>query len=201
MSAARKPWPMKWVAVAILLLIVPYTIVTLRYRKEGPAFRPYDDMKNRANVARLLAAGYQRLPLVAQRPADGTRAAGGAAIAAAPGGLPADLKSTLVEPPLLPVEIGNLAAAAVANTLQSYAIQFTATLPDDKQQLGGAELFVKENALVIVPTFERVAPELLTRARHNHVLLTVPAGALKPGRYTATLVAERASHTWALEVR
>src|SRR5262245_25725972 len=66
MSAARnqrQPWPMKWVVVAILLLIVPYTIITLKYRKAGPAYEPYEDLKNRANVSRLLAAGYQRIPI------------------------------------------------------------------------------------------------------------------------------------------
>ena len=33
------------------------------------------------------------------------------------------------------------------------------------------------------------------------VLLTVPAGAVKPGRYQVTLVGERASRQWPLEVR
>ncbi|MBI4622331.1 MAG: hypothetical protein HY736_03790 [Verrucomicrobia bacterium] len=37
MSAApkdRQPWPMKWIALAILLVIVPYTFLTLHYRKQ-----------------------------------------------------------------------------------------------------------------------------------------------------------------------
>ena len=37
---------------------MPYTILTLRYRKPGPAFQPYEDMKNRTNVARLLSAWF-----------------------------------------------------------------------------------------------------------------------------------------------
>ena len=107
MSAApkdRQPWPMKWIALAILLVIVPYTFLTLHYRKQGPAFRPYEDMKNRAGVIRLLSAGFQRIPLAAQRPADPTGATA-AATFMAPGGLPAELAATLVEPPLLPAEI------------------------------------------------------------------------------------------------
>jgi len=42
---------------------------------------------------------------------------------------------------------------------------------------------------------------LLTRSRQTVVLLTIPAGAVKPGSYTVTLVAERASPTWPLEIR
>ena len=198
---SRQPWPMKWIVLAILLAIVPYTVLTLHYRKPGPAFRPYEDMKNRANVARLLAAGYQRIPIHAERPAGDLRAVGDAAVSAAPGGLPPELKSTLVEPLLLPASIHGVTAAATANTLRAYAIQLTCTLPDDTQQLAGADLYVREDRIVITPTLEHVAPDLRTRSRESTVLLTVPAGALKPGRYQVTLVGERASRAWALEVR
>jgi hypothetical protein len=192
---------MKWIVVAILLILVPYTFLTLRYRKPGPAFQPYEDMKNRTNVARLLSAGYQRIPLPAHRPADRTGLKGGAAVTATAGGLPADLRSTLVESLLLPDEISSATAAPNASTLLPYSIELTCTLPDDKQQLGGADLYVRGETLVIAPTFEHVAGDLLTRTRHAVVLLTVPAGALKPGRYVITLVGERASRTWPLEVR
>jgi hypothetical protein len=192
---------MKWIVLAILLGVVPYTIVTLKYRKEGPAFRPYEDMKNRANVSRLLAAGYRRIPLVAQRPADDTRPAGGAAIAAAAGGLPEELKTTLVELPQLPVEITGVTAAATANQLQPYAIQFTCSLGDDKQHLGGADLYVRETTAVLVPTFEAVAGSLTTRSRQAIVLLTVPPGVLQPGNYTVTLVGEKSSRRWSLGLR
>lgn len=202
MSAApknRQPWPMKWIVVAIILFAVPYTILTLRYRKPGPAFQPYEDMKSRANVVRLLEAGYQRVPLTAQRPADGTRAAGGAAITNEAGGLPAELRSTLVEAPLLPTDIISVAAAPTANPLLAYSIHFTALLPTDNQQLGGAELYVRGEQLVIVPTFERVGGDLQTRSRQTVVLLTIPAGAVKAGKYAITLVGERSSRRWPVE--
>lgn len=192
---------MKWIVLAILLLIVPYTFLTLRYRKPGPAFQPYEDMKNRVNVSRLLSAGYQRIPILAQRPADGGRISGGAAISAAAGGIPTDLRSTLVEPLLLPTEITTVSAAPSVSTLQPYVIQLACALPDDKQQLGGADLYVRGDQLVLAPTFERIAADLLTRSRQAAVLITIPAGALKAGHYTVTLVAERASRTWALDVR
>src|SRR3954465_12627511 len=101
----RQPWPMKWIVVAILLVIVPYTIITLKYRKPGKAFEPYQDMKDRTNTARLLSAGYQPLPVPAQRPADRMTPITSATIGTASGGLPSGLKATLVAAPALPNEI------------------------------------------------------------------------------------------------
>jgi hypothetical protein len=201
MSKQRQPWPMKWIVLAIILVIVPYTFLTLHYRKPGPAFRPYEDMKNRANVSRLLAAGYQRVPLTAERPADGRRADGGADIATTSGGVPAELRSTLVEPPLLPTDITSVAAAPTADSQQPYSIQLTCALPGDKQQLSGAELFVRNDTLVITPTFETVGGDLQTRSRQAAVLLTIAPGTLRPGRYTVTVVAQNASRSWPLLVR
>ena len=93
---------MKWIVLAILLCIIPYTYVTLHYRKTAPAFQPYEDMKNRANVMRLLNAGYRRIALPAEVPADALKDQSSATIQNVAGGLPAELKSTLAEPPALP---------------------------------------------------------------------------------------------------
>ena len=192
---------MKWIVVAIIVIIVPYTYLTLRYRKPGPAFRPYEDTRNRANVSRLLDAGYQRIPITARRPADGVTPTDGAAVKPIGGGLPPDLRSTLVEPPLLPTSIVDVTAAPVANTLQPYAIQFTCTLPNQKLHLGGAELYIRGDSIVIIPTFEPVGGDLQTRTPHTVVSLSIPTGALKPGKYQLTLVGERTSRTWPLEVK
>src|ERR1051326_8220809 len=119
MSAApknRQPWPMKWIVLAIILVLVPYTFLTLHYRKLGKAFEPYHDMTERANTARLLSAGYQRIPLPAERPADRMPPITSATIGNAAGGLPPQLRSTLVESPLLPSEITNVAAPPDAIT-------------------------------------------------------------------------------------
>ena len=192
---------MKWIIITIVLIIVPYTFLTLRYRKPGPAFRPYEDIKNRANVTRLLDAGYRRISLAAQRPADGLHPRDGAAIAPAPGGLPSELRGTLVEMPQLPAEIISVTASPNANTLQSYSIQFTCTLRDDRQQLAGAELFVRGEILVVTPTFEPVPGALQARTPQSEVRLTIPPGALKPGTYTVTLVGERVSRAWPVNVK
>jgi len=204
MSAARKPrqpWPMKWIAVAILLVIVPYTFLTLRYRKPGQPFRPYQDTQDRANVVRLLSAGYQRITLAAQRPADPIAGVTLAQTADAPAGLPAELTSTLVQPPLLPAAIGKIAAAAGTSSFLAYPIHFSCTLPDDKQQLAGADLYLKDNEVVITPDFERLTGGLLTRTRENVILITVPGGTFKPGQYRVTLTGQQNSRTWSLEVK
>jgi len=192
---------MKWIVFAIIVFIVPMTYLTLRYRKPAKAFEPYHDLKDRANTTRLLSAGYQRIALVAQRPADPARPAAAVAVPATPGGLPAELAATLLEKPLLPAEITSATAAPLASALLPYPIQLTCTVPDDKQQLAGAQLYLRGEEIFLVPDFERLGGGLLARSRESVVLLTVPAGALKAGRYQTTLVGQRVSRTWTLEVR
>ena len=188
---------MKWVVLVIVVSLGAYTYLTLHYRKESPAFRPYQDSKNRAGVMRLLSAGFQR---VTQRPADGAGVPEGAKSVATAGGLPAELRSTLLDLPLLPASITRVAAAASVSTLLAYPIQFTCALADNKRQLSGAELYVKDNTLTLVPTFERLDGELLARNRESVVHLSIPAGALKPGTFKVTLVGETSSRTWTLQV-
>lgn len=204
MSAAprdRQPWPMKWIVLAILLCIVPYTFINLRYRKAGPAYQPYEDMKNRANVSRLLSAGYKRIALPAQRPADPLRNPVSTTIASVAGGLPEELRATLVESPLLPAEITNVAAPGTASAAQDYAFRFACTLPDQKRQLAGADLYVKDDQIVVTPDYEKLSGGLTARTADNVVQLTIPAGALAPGRYRVTLVGQKASRAWSLEVK
>lgn len=193
---------MKWVVLTILVVIVPFTYLTLHYRKASPAFRPYEDMQQRANVVRLLSAGYQRIPLPAERPADplsGTPAS--AAIVPAAGGLPAELKSTLVQAPLLPTDITRVSAPPQANALLPYSFRFACTLPDHKRQLAGADLYVKGEEIVITPDYEKLTGELLARSTENIIQLTVPAGALKPGRYRVTITGQQSSRAWTLQVK
>lgn len=192
---------MKWIVLTIVVGLVAYTYLTLHFRKTTPAFRPYEDLKTRVNTRRLLAAGFQRIPLLAQRPADPAAFDSSANPVAAAGGVPAELRDTLVDPPLLPLEISRVGAAPAVSALLAYPIQFACTLPDNHRQLAGAELYVRDGALYIVPAFDHLNGDLLARTRESVVLLTVPAGALKPGRYEATLIGERASRTWTVQVR
>jgi hypothetical protein len=196
----RKPWPMKWIVLAIVLFIPLYTYLTLHFRRPGPAFRPYQDMRDRADVIRLLKAGYQRVAIEARRPADALPGAGAPTLPA-PGGLPAELRRTLIESPLLPMEIDSVSAPTSAVSGIDYQIGLTYTLPDNKRQLSGAHLYEREGELVIIADFERLDGTLLTRSRDGSALLTVPPGSLRPGTYRVLLVGERASRSWTLNVR
>ena len=204
MSAAqkeRKPWPMMWIVVAILVFIPLYTYLTLHFRRPGPSFNPYRDMRDRADVIRLLKAGYRRVSIDASRLVDDDAPRAASDGAPAPGGLPDELRRTLVESPLLPLEINAVSAAPTAVSGIGYSIGITYTIPDNKRQLSGAHLYEREGELVIVADFERLAGGLLSRTRDGAALLEVPPGSLKPGTYTVTLVGERASRRWTLRVR
>jgi hypothetical protein len=192
---------MKWIVVAILVVIVPYTFLRWHYRKPGRAFEPYHDMKDRANTLRLLSAGFQRITLEASRPLESSSLAGVATVQPATGGLPDSLAATLVDRPLLPAEIVNVHVGAAASTLMSYPIEFTCTAPDNRQQLGGAQLYLRGGEVIVIPHFERLTGGLLTRTRDSFIRVTVPAGALKPGHYRAVLVGARSSRSWQFDVR
>lgn len=191
---------MKWVVLVTLLVIGVYTYLTLHYRRPEQAFRPYQDLRDRANVHRLLDAGYQRVALDAELPADPVTFDVTVRATSATPGLPAALGNTLVEPPQLPAEILTVAAAPVVNAMFAYPIGVRCSLPDNRQQLAGAELYVRGSDLVITPEFERLSGGLLARTRERLVRLTVPAGTLKPGTYQVTLVGTHSSKAWTLQV-
>lgn len=207
MSApARKPWPMRWVVIAIIACIVPYTYVTIKYRKPQKAFEPYADMKDQANVNRLLAAGYKRVILRAERPFPDLPAAditlGSAAVPApAPAGLPEELAKTLIDAPRLPRGYQHLIAPAELAAATPGRLQFTAQLEGNREQLGGAELYRRDGSVVIVPLFEPAPGDLQARSTESTVLLEIPPGALPAGRYEVTLVGARDSLSWTVLVR
>lgn len=193
---------MKWIVIAILLFLVPYTIITLRYRKPNEPFRPYEDMQNRATVSRLLSAGYRRIPLPAQRPADALRNPPPAAsLTPVLGGLPQALTETLVKQPLLPASIANVAAAPEVAASEPYTIRFACVHPDEQRQLAGADLYLRDNDIIIAPDFEKLGGQLLARTRDNVVELVVPAGTFAPGRYEVLLAGANESRRWSLNVR
>jgi len=205
MSVTRKPWPMRWIVAAILLFIVPYTYVNLKFRKPNRAFEPYADMKEQANVKRLLDAGYTRVNVRAERPYPPLGAAqvlgpgrSRVTFARSPGGLPRPLDGTLVEAPRLPLRYGDLVAPAEVSGDEAIRLQFTATVEGANEQLAGAEIYIRSNEVVVAPTFEPLPGKLAARDQQSLVLLTLPAGILAPGRHTFTLAGRESSLRWEL---
>jgi len=196
---------MKWIVLAIALVVVPYTAITLHYRKPGKAFEPYRDLKKQANVHRLLSAGFHRATLTAERPADLfpslPSGSAKAATTVITGGLPAILAESLIEVPNLPVTVGSVQAPASINALLPSVIEFTASLSDKKDTLHSAHLYSKDSELYLLVHFEHLAGELQSRSWDNVVRLTIPGGTLQPGSYAITLVAAKQSQSWHLEVK
>jgi hypothetical protein len=199
---------MRWVVASILLFVVPYTYVNLKFRKPDKAFEPYADMRDQANVRRLLDAGYTRVSVRAERPYPALSArqllpegAPAATVSVATGGLPKPLDTTLVEQPRLPAAYVDLLAPSELSAQGDARVQFTARLEDDHEQLGGASVYVRDDEIVIVPTFEPVPGSLQARSKDGNVLLTLPAGVLAPGLHAVTLVGSRESLRWTVNVR
>ena len=195
---------MKWVALVILISISTYTAVTLHYRRPGRAYQPYQDNKERVIVTRLRSAGYQRIPAVAERPAESNAAwsmAGPLAeIADESGGVTEELKQIFVDQPRLPQSFDQVRAPGEANQLLPYSIQFTCALPNNKQLLSGTYVYVKEQEIAIIPDFEAMEGDLLARTPDSLVRLTITAGMLHPGSYQVRLIGQRQSKRWALQV-
>ncbi|MEN9841418.1 MAG: hypothetical protein RL376_1218 [Verrucomicrobiota bacterium] len=197
---------MRWVVASIILFLVPYTFITFKYRKTDKAFEPYADMKAQANVNRLLEAGYVRSNLRAERPFPAlpakeiTRGAS-AQSTSAPGGLPDPLDHTLIDAPRLPASYRDLLAPAEIAALLPTKIQFTARIESDHEQLGGAEIYIRDGSVVIVPTFEPIPDGLSARTRDSNVLLTLPAGLLAPGEHAVTLAGAKGSLRWNVRVK
>lgn len=196
---------MKWVFVAIIACIVPYTWITVKYRKVVPAYQPYEDSKQRANVLRLLDAGYRRVTVDAERPADPQTLVrtmnSPADVTDAPAGLTEGLRATLVEIPELPLSFSSVTAPRETAALLPYPIVFTCVLGDQKHQPGGAQVFIRGESVVIVPEFERIAGDLSVRTKESPLAITLPAGTLQAGRYTVQLTGSAQSRQWTVEVR
>ena len=196
---------MKWIVIAIVAFIAVYTAITLSFRKPGRAYQPYQDAKDKAVVQRLESAGFSRISANAERPADQRNA--GLTVSSAPavvtdslGGLPSELRETLLDQPRLAQAFGQVNAPAEANRLLPYTIQFACASADNKQLLSNTYAYAREQEIVIVPEFEKIEGELLARTRETAVTLTIPGGTLQPGTYQVTLAGERGSKRWALVV-
>ncbi|HEX2099065.1 MAG TPA: hypothetical protein VHF69_00290 [Candidatus Synoicihabitans sp.] len=198
-----KPWPMKWIVVAILACIVPYTWISLHFRKEGPAFQPYQDTKAKAETLRLEEAGFTRVVLDVPRPADARSASDvgtHATITTIPGGFPPVLSETLLDRPLVPDAVVGVRASANTRSDQPYVVAFTCTQPNDQEQIANVTLYVREGELILAPGFERVPGELLSRDRETDATTIIPSGTLTPGSYQITLLGARQSVRWTVQV-
>ena len=196
----RQPWPMKWVVLAIVLFIIPYTYLNIKYRKPGKAFEPYHDMKDQANTLRLLEAGFQRVNAQMERPVAAMRYGLTVPTQAQPGGIAGGLKETLISPPILPASVGAVQTPGIVNASMPYSLEFSCTLSDDKKAPLDAAVYARAGELVILPNFEKISDGLEARGTQSLIRITVPANSLKPGTYKVVLCGEKESRSWSLQV-
>lgn len=193
---------MRWIILAIVACVVPYTYLTLKHRKPGPAHLPYADNKSRAEVARLLDAGYRRFaaPLqILTGQAASTTPARLAAVADGPGGVPAPLAEILLDLPQLPNVVRNVEAAAQAGPEQPYTITFTCDAPGLAEQLTQAWVFVRDDQVTITPRIEpRTGEEVLVTGAVT-LQLDLPANTFpRPGEFRVALAATKKAASWSV---
>ncbi len=197
----RKPWPMKWIIVTILVTIIPYTWITLAYRKPNPAHEPYQDNKDRAQVLRLLEHEFSRIDLPVKLmvdpdvpPAETTDAS---AIA---GGIPPLLSDLLIDKPPVPVDFPLVAAPSSALSGVPYVITVAFTQPDLDERVEETTLYRRHQELVLIIDYQPTPDGLQARRKEVTAQITIPANTLQPGEYRATLVGDRESRRWTFVV-
>jgi hypothetical protein len=193
---------MKWVVVAIVVFIGGYTVVNLYFRKPGHAYRPYQDAQDRATTARLLNAGWHKLPVEICRPVEKPTIDGAVSFTRAAVGLGPDLMPNFAEPPPLLASIDRVMAPGTVTRGQEYTAYFTASLTSQKGQLGDLMLYRKGNELVFIPSSETLpGKDLMSRWNDSTYCLSFSTAALEPGRYQARLVAKGPAAAWTFMVK
>jgi len=198
-----KPWPMKWVVVTIVVFVAGYTVVNLLFRKPGRAYRPYQDANDRATTARLLAAGWQKMPVDARRPVEKPSADDvPAAVTRAAVGLGPDLTPDFAEQPKLLTTIDSVVAPGNVTHGVDYNAYFTASISSQKAQVGDLALYRKGNELVLIPSTEPLpGKELMSRWSDSTYCVNFSTANLPPGRYQVRIVAQGPALAWSFTVR
>jgi hypothetical protein len=200
-----KTLPLRWVAIATVVFIAAYAFLRLFSGKPGKAFEPAPGLGEPAGTQRLLAIGYQRIPVDLERPAEVLPAARFAPtvdeVGSAFGGLPSELDAALAAKPALPATITGVTAPREIAAPGVYALQFTCAQPDYRTQPDDVLLFRKERQLFLLPDFRRPGGQLLARWKESVVLARFSTQGLAPGCYTVTLCGRNASKTWQFTVR
>jgi hypothetical protein len=194
---------MKWVVAAIIVFAAGYTVVNFYFRKPGQAYRPYQDAQDRATTARLLAAGWQKVPVELRQPMEKAASADNpAAVSRGAPGLGLDMAPNFAEAPKLLASIDRVVAPGAVGRGAEYSAYFTASLVSQKAPLGELSLYRKGNNLVFIASSETLpGKQLMSRWPDSNYCLSFSTDGLEPGRYQARLVANGPAAAWSFVVR
>lgn len=197
----QQPWSMKWIVLAIALFVIGYTLVNVLYRKPGRAFRPYEDMNKRATTARLLSAGWQKLPVDFRQPTEKPALGLHASVKRGPPGLGPELEAAFAEKPVLLTSVSHLTAPQTITRGASYGIYFNGRLQDQHLQIAHVEALLRGQEIVLVPVLERLpGKDLLTRWNDSEYWAGLDTSRLAAGRYDVRFVSQDAAIEWSVEV-
>ena len=206
MSAASrkpqpKPWSMKWIVLAIAVFVIGYTLVNVYFRKKNPPYRPYQDAQDRATTARLLAAGWHKIPLETVRPVDKPAVDAAARITRELAGLGPELEANFAEKPKLISSIDRVTAPARVARGTDYTVTFTASLAQLTTQVGDLSVYHRAREIVLIPALETLpGKQLMSRWNDSTYAVSFSTANLAPGQYTMRIVALAPAATWTFTV-
>jgi hypothetical protein len=200
-TETRKPWPMRWIIISMILFVLPYTYLTLHYRKPGYSYQPYQDAKEKTVLAHN---GYTRISLPSAQPASGMLLPVQgipASITPSLEGLTPELNKALGNAVTIPEGIDSVAAPAVFEHGKTYPFSYGCSITDSHHALAGARLYVKDKNVYFITDFEALVGGLSTRDTHTVIAIELPTASLEPGAYTFTVVGKKHSRRWPVLVK
>jgi hypothetical protein len=193
---------MRWVVLIIVVFIAGYTFVELRYRKSVRSHEPYAEARQRAALAHLHEAGWEKMPLAIRRPAEKPPAGPNATVSHGALGLGLDLAGAFTDRPVLLASIDEVAAPATVPHGADYTASFIGSVPDQQLQVGGMQLYRRGQDLVLVPDLEKLpSGGVLSRWRDANYAFTFPTDGLAAGAYQVRVIAGGPAAVWTFVVK
>lgn len=193
---------MRWVVLAIVAFVVVYTVVEIRSRKPHASHEPYAEAKQREAQARMHDAGWVKMPLAVRRPVEKPPGGEAASVSRGALGLGLDLPSLFPDRPALLASIDDVTAPVNVKQGEDYTVYFTASVADQKFQLGGSQLYRHGQDLVLVPSLEKLPDGgVLSRWHDANYAITFPTDGMAAGTYHLRLIANGPAATWTFVVK
>lgn len=208
-TAEKKPWPMSAVAAGIFVSLLLYTVMTLGFRKPGPAHEPYAEaLEREAELKETSMLEWTRLPVELHATTESDRASSKSPLPSitsqpTPRRLDKSLPVELVlvtpaQPSLYPRLTAVEAPASVA---AGAALEIDVLPGDDRPALGEPWVFAKDKQLHVFIQDEGRLPKNVTPVvATDRLTLSLGADVLAPGEWTASLYTGAETFHWTFTV-